>query len=624
MTTDRYVIGIDGEGIGRAPHRYTLLAWSDAERKHSDYAEDLSGLDTLTCLEFLTAIPRAARVFGYFLGYDWTMILADLPDHLIYRLLRPELRALTGEGGNFSEVPWKRFRLHYLGGMMRVRDTRGRRTTVWDVGKFYQAPFCTLNCKNKKHKRPKDHIAECFTGALPSWKIGTLEQWQRIGAMKAKRSKFIAKNVESIREYCQDECATLARLVEALNRAHVEAGLPLTRWYGPGSSASVALKQLGIRDKRGEHPPEVLQAASRAFFGGRFEHRAIGVFEGPVYGYDLVSAYPAATLGLPCLEHARWRRTTRERDLNSARQALVRFALGPTTREAWWGPLPIRLPRGTILFPRSGATGWCYLPEFLAARALASNVKFLEAWVLTSVCKCTPFARVLEWFYERKRIGKDGRGIVLKLVLNSIYGKLAQAIGLAPPFASRLWAGMITSTTRAALLRAIAQAPEAVLCTATDGIYSTRPLKLDVGSDLGQWEAKTAKRITLVRPGIYWTDELVRARGVGRGALPPEQREAILEALDRGDDKVILPPVTRFGGAKAAVYRSGDKYKRSARFGQWYDQPCRISFSPAPKRGPDFALFDLPNVESVAFDARMVSPEALQLQRAEELAWGAR
>lgn len=247
MTTDRYIVGLDGEGVGRRPHRYTLLAWSDAEKRRSDYIEDSKGLGSFECLTFLTALPRAARAYGYYLGYDWTMILADLPDRDIYWLLRPELRALTGEGGNFSEVAWRDFRLHYLGGMMRVRNTRTRRSvTIWDVGKFFQSTFVE---------------------ALRKWQIAS--PIDRIAEMKTKRSKFTLKERDSIREYCLDECAALAGLVESLNSAHEKAGLPLRKWYGPGSSASVALNKLGIRDKRGEHPPEVLDAASRAFFGGR-------------------------------------------------------------------------------------------------------------------------------------------------------------------------------------------------------------------------------------------------------------------------------------------------------------------------------------------------------------------
>src|SRR5690348_17906092 len=52
------------------------------------------------------------------------------------------------------------------------------------------------------------------------------------------------------------------------------------------------------------------------------------------------------------------------------------------------------------------------------------------------------------------RSGKDGAGIVLKLGTNSTYGKTAQSVGSAP-FRSWIWAGNITSGTRAQLLRAM-------------------------------------------------------------------------------------------------------------------------------------------------------------------------
>lgn len=598
MATDRYVVGIDGEGFGRDPHRYALLAYSNATGRLTDNVENWSrGLSTSECLAFITDLPRAARVYGYYLGYDWTKILADLPNRALYALFRPEVRATPGEGRGFSEVAWRHYRLHYLAGMMCIRNVRTRRTvTVWDVGKFFQSSF---------------------VDALRKW--GVASDIDAIASMKNERSEFSRSESARIREYCLSECRALASLVEALNDAHTDAGLPLKRWHGPGSSASVALKQMGIDKRRGSAPPEVERAASFAFFGGRFENREIGVFEGPVYGYDIVSAYPAACETLPCLEHATWKHTTRERDVRSG-HALVHYHLAGTEHDAWWGPLPVRLARGQIVYPRSGASGWVWADEYRAAKRLAPNVEFLEAWTLRTRCKCKPFARVREWFDERRRIGKDGRGIVLKLALNSIYGKLAQII--AGRFSSRIWAGLITSITRAKLLDAIVLDPEAVLCTATDGIYSLRPLALDIGTDLGQWEAKTTERITLVRPGIYWTDEVVRARGIGRSALPQAQRDAILSALDAGASEVRLPPVIRFGGAKAHVYSSGAVLKRTDRYGEWYEQPARISFDPRPKRGPEFALWDLPDVESAPYAPELRSLDAQLLERAELLAWG--
>lgn len=600
-----FLVGLDGEGMGRNPHRYTLLAWSDSSGSNSAHIQDAKGLSTFRCLGFLTqTLSGAARPYGFFLSYDWTMILKDLPNRELFFLFRPQYRARPkNEGGGFSPVRWRNFELHWIAGMMRVRNTRTRKAvTIWDVGRFFQ---CT------------------FVDALEKWGVGTAEEWERIRAMKARRSEFQASEARQIREYCLSECRQLAQLVTELNAAHEQAGLRLRSWHGPGSTASVGLRMMGIQKKRGEIPEPVRVAAQHAFFGGRFEHSRLGVVKGPIHGADIISAYPAACLGLPCLEHGRWERVTRARALDACAHAVVKFRLRRVSQRFAWAPLPCRLPDGSIVFPRQGASGWVWRDEFLMARAHWPNVEFLEAWCLYTDCSCHPFERVLEWFNERRRIGKSGRGIVLKLFLNSLYGKLAQCVGAAP-FTSRVWAGIITSSTRAKLLHAIAQRAESILAVATDGVYSTRKLDLAESTELGDWERSEYGEITLVRPGIYWTDETVRARGVGRKHLF-ETRERIVDAIERGDDAIELPPVQQFGGALAGVYLTRDgQMHRTSRFGEWFERPTRISLDPRPKRAPEFRLWDLPDIESAPYGRGILSQDASALKKAAVLAWGSR
>ena len=135
-TKTRRWIGVDGEGVGRDPHRYVLLACSEG-----DYIESRTGLSTVDCLEFLLDLStRDARVCGYYLSYDWTMILKDLDNSALFTLFRPELRA---RGNSFERVKFKkRYELHWLAGAMWIRDTKTKRKlTVWDLGKYYQGPF---------------------------------------------------------------------------------------------------------------------------------------------------------------------------------------------------------------------------------------------------------------------------------------------------------------------------------------------------------------------------------------------------------------------------------------------------------------------------------------------------
>lgn len=577
-TKGRRWIGVDGEGVGRKPHRYVLLACSDG-----DYVESRAGLSTIDCLNFLLDLgSRDARVCGYYLSYDWTMILRDLDNAALYMLFRPELRAL--DNGTFSRVSYEGFQIHWLAGAMWLKDAT-RKVTVWDLGKYYQGPFI---------------------GALQDWQIRPDVQAE-IGAMKLRRSLFTWREMPRIRRYCLSECEALAEFATAVERAHTAADLKPRGWFGPGSTASVLLNRHEMQHRRGVVPAPMLEAVSCAFFGGRAEISRAGRVRGPVYAYDISSAYPHHASQLPCLEHGRWEKVTSEKKLrgkdvvNALVRGHIRSALGA------WGPLPIRIPSGSIVFPRSGASGWWYRDEWLTARAGWKGLEFDHAYVLRRECKCRPFAFLPELFAHRRAVGKEsGEGKVLKLALNSVYGKLAQTIGKAQ-FASRLWAGMITSGTRAQVLELMLRhkSISSVLMIATDGLFSTERHTVDKEIVLGGWERAEHDGMTLVRPGIYWLGEnKLRARGLGRESLGVAKVE-LAKALARGDELVSLAPRTTFGGAKLCVYGASlESLRRSEQYGQWHPMPTHVSLAPGPKRSHDWSPPTLSDVESAPYGTR--------------------
>lgn len=562
---DRRWIAIDGEGVGRRPHRYIMLCTSDG-----DSLEDRGGLGTRECLDLLLSLgSRDARVCGFYLSYDWTMILRELPDRSIYLLLRPELR--SQEDGEFTRIKWKGYHLHWLGGAMRISHPKtGRRVTVWDLGKYFQ---CT------------------FVEALKLWKLAP-EIQDQIASMKAKRNVFKWKDRAKIKAYCQSECGALAQLAAQLERAHKDADLLPRAWHGPGSTASVLLKRHNICDRRGTPPQAVHAAASLAYFGGRAEISMQGRLDRPVYGYDISSAYPFHSTSLPCLEHGRWELVTRERSLDDSDivQACVFGTIEASRGD--WGPLPIRLRNGSIIFPLSNASGAWWLTEWKAARRGWQGLKFDRAFALRRVCACKPFSFVSQLFDHRLRVGKEtGEGKAIKLALNSLYGKLAQR--LHGKFTSRIWAGMITAGTRAQVLDMITQHKRQshVIMVATDGVFSTERHAVPDRVTLGGWERTDyPDGMTLARPGIYWTpDGKLRARGMGRDTLD-RALKLLSDAIERDLPTVRLPDRTIFGGAKVTIYRNAktDAVKRSKEYGTWHGMPTNLSLSPAPKRVIDW------------------------------------
>lgn len=572
-------LAIDGEGVGKLPHRYVLMADSDG-----DHLYDARGLASAVIFSWL--LDRAGyRLCGYFLSYDITMWLRDLPDRSIHTLMRPGLRRVPG--GGFSRVRYRRFKLHYLSRMLEISD--GKRTVrVWDLGPYYQKAFVTA-CEQSGIELPA-YVANMKNAR------GT-KGWGR-------------KKISDITRYCVTECRALKRLAEGLESTLDEIGIRPTVWHGPGSVAGVALRERSILDYRGEHEPiAVTDDANRAFFGGRFEHSILG-HRSKVYGYDITSAYPDQIARLPCLAHGSWKKLTRPSDIERALArgdtACLHVEVGDSGNPVW-GPFPVRVSRGSVVFPRGNFRTWVWADEYRAAiEGGWTNIRILYARTLRRVCRCEPFAWVRDLFAQRA-ISTGGKRQALKLVLNSIYGKLAQRVG-EPKYASPVWAGLITSGTRAEILRMISRHrdPSHVFGIATDGVFSSERIACPKTPGLGEWGRTDIGEMTFVRSGVYWGGDMVKARGMGARTLRA-QIPAIRRAIEAGSERVDLGTRIVFGGARATVWRSSVtlRYKRSRAYGEWHDAPCTISLLPGPKRGPSWGPPDGEGRVSLAYGSQI-------------------
>ena len=325
-------------------------------------------------------------------------------------------------------------------------------------------------------------------------------------------------------------------------------------------------------------------AANHGYYGGRFEVSRIGLIPGPVYQYDLRSAYPAAMRFLPCPLHTHWTHRSIARSLPTNKLYLARVVFehpdGP------WCGLPFRRKDGGLFWPFEG-TGWYWSREIEAAqRSLGAKIRPIAAWIADQRCDCALYDWVEDVFEQRKLLGSKTRGYPLKIALAALYGKLAQRTGHAP-FHDAVDAGLITATTRAQLVDAIGHDPDAVVMLATDALFSTRPLPLAVGEGLGQWEMNEWPDLFVVQPGVYWSPtrekeqadkssaeaakSSVKSRGAPRSAIEPaipqfqaafetflshlqleEQRRLVLE-----ERLIPLVPVPqrRFYGCRLALHR---------------------------------------------------------------------
>src|SRR3984893_844348 len=207
-------------------------------------------------------------------------------------------------------------------------------------------------------------------------------------------------------------------------------------------------------------------------------------------------------------------------------------------------PLPYRREDGSIIFPPSGE-GIYFVEEVLAmldwceriyadkgAMTYGPALIFKEDWEYIPANDYKPFTFVQKYFDQRTAIllehGKgDIREKVIKLVLNSLYGKMAQGVvsrsdGMPPVTANPYYAGAITAWTRAAVLRAALQAVDEgknVIAIATDGIVTDGPiegLKTFKDKRLGEWEfdeTSISDSGVFIQPGFNKIGDVFKHRG---------------------------------------------------------------------------------------------------------------
>jgi hypothetical protein len=550
--------GVDGEG-GNVPedsvlfgerHQYLSL------RVGPDLLETGKPLTWEDCFAFLADQSHSYIYVAYFFDYDVTMMIRTLPEEIAKKLLNRVSRTdfLTGQ---VFPVTYGGFDFEYL--QHKEFKVRRHGTKKWivinDVGPFFQTTF--LN-------------------TLRRWDIGTEEERQFIEWGKAKRATFGAHDAET-EAYNALEVLLLEQLMTNFRAVCVETGYVPKKWQGPGHLASAMLTVHGI-PKRDEIPiltnGDFRSLAQAAYYGGRFETTAFGPIPGPVYQYDINGAYVHMLKSLPCLIHGTWR-WIRERPDNSRLWfGQVHFDHSPG-RMLY--NLPFRLKNGNIQYPKEG-NGVYWSVELDAAERCGTVFTFDSGWVYEAHCNCRWFDFVDSYYAQRLALGKSAKGYVLKLAGNSIYGKLAQSIGYAP-WANPIWASLITAGCRALLIDAYSQDPSGCYMLATDGLFMGSKLNLPVSRELGEWEETIhPDGIFIVQPGVYFTGEDAKTRGVEKGKIAnmrPQFDAAFEELLHDpwGNDHPVPVTVTNFITARLALMRN--KWELA---GTWETMEREISF----------------------------------------------
>ena len=538
-----------------------------------------SGLTTLEIFEYLYRIPPGVIIVGFVLNYDWENWLKDIPDDA-YKFLtgdmdmdiQPgdaaewEVVTKTDKEGNTkilnNTILWEGYTISYFPKKIFALSKIGYTGKPWvrkilDVWGYCQSSF----------------VKACI-----DWQVATQEEMAEIEEGKGKRDVFSWEELAYITKYNLWELEKMITLAENIFRGIDDAcriaELPIRPTgydlYGPGAIARKLLKKTGWPNNLGrtgiptkamedfletieqavDQQKEYLKAFPiiASYYGGRIESACTGRFK-KVYDYDLHSAYPSAVVRLPFFPGKMvWKKFLHyEGCMNwiKAKRPIGMVYVMWSFPKGWnWYPFPTRQKKYHNVFYPNNGQGWICTPELFAALdSIEDAEKYIKVYMTWTIPGKYGFgggerplpdnlksetSKYIELMYKvRAAIKKQQPGgqLALKLILNSMYGKLLQQIGASlakPGLFHDLVASWITSWTRAMIYRGIAphRKGKTIVSIQTDGILTKKKLDLKLSPDLADWEFEELKDYRQLLPGLYDYNDGKGGRKVRRRGMP--------------------------------------------------------------------------------------------------------
>ncbi len=547
--TDIQFIGWDGEGINQGfidewteCQKYVLISASSGEYIYRD--EGISFEERLTFVTQLgVKYPRHTHViFGA--SYDFNKLIEGLPREKVEEL-HTSKNWVQFNQWYFRYRPRKELVIAHLpegkefDKHRRLRDQCDGYIRFWDVIGFFQMPFLKV---------------------VEEWLGIDYIDYELLATGKEGRLHFTAEDKDFIIQYNAAEVKALVKVMEILHAQLYKLDLRITRWDGAGAIAAQVFKKYNLTDAyyapdaegnkktRIELPEELEEATRFAYFGGRIESGFIGSYYDKIWSYDINSAYPFAASLLPDLNQGKWKYHEGPLELKHVlkmnRMTLFRVQFHFENDRLYY-PFPYRCSYGAVLFPKDGER-WIYAPELWAAINTLETGDILnvwEAWEFRPFSNAgdgpinlyrqvpTPFSILGHLYYERLKLVKikDPAEKVLKLAINAVYGKICQKIGWnestgePPRFHLLLFAGAITSFTRAMIYNVVYSNQDSIVSISTDGILATKPIdniRLTAEKEFGGWSTDIYDSLVQLQSGVYWLLKngiwKEKARGLGR------------------------------------------------------------------------------------------------------------
>lgn len=600
----------DGEGIGKPRNRYVMLSNSNRDCLRGE------NLGSHEIIEYLLDHRGTSNTVHCVYGavYDFTHWFLDLPDDL-KRELHEKGRCVWRPLIKGKKRKRHTYIVRYTARKSFSVDDRTRwdKKSIWDSERDYKK-------RNRRHLRKIEvwdvigFFQQSFVSSLDKWQIGTREEVQHIADMKKNRGTFTPDKEAEILEYNFLECELLKALMEKLHSLLLTNPMPeqmtdaddgkpkrswlrLKRWDGAGAVAAAMFTREGIRPHLGSstaytfgdkptddwhyrskiEQAEIEYALRSAYFGGRIECFKRGRANAPGFDLDIKSAYPAAMLTMPSFQKGgRWYWTY---EFDRRVFGVWQVSWECETQGHPVCPFPYRMHTGSVIFPAEGA-GWYHTSEVAAALDDPRNhLKIRGGYFWKPSTNYKPFSFVQRYFDARVYLQsiKHPAEKILKLGLNSLYGKTAQTLGsyleewdcrlLELPdqhrtddyvgdceldkifektagFYNLAWAGAITAHCRSTIYREAIKHEQNVAMIQTDGLFVTVPPgesmpHIRQENKLGGFEVVKYDDSCIVQAGVYYLGTRHRDGSITWGVDEKAKKTRGFSADDVAVDEIL-------------------------------------------------------------------------------------
>jgi hypothetical protein len=536
VTETKEFLCFDGETVN---NKYVLLGNS------ANYLYNKNGLSGQECFDFIWNEGKGKIRIIFGIHYDIQFWIKDFSDEDIVNLL--DGIEVTQCGYTF-----KYFKKKFL------KIKKGNYSVyLYDIISFFNSSFLAVIEKMQMPLTTQER------NVLRKGKTLRSENFKNM-----KKAEIILYNQTEciLAEKCSNKLRDMLKQTE-ITRMDDEGSIFYSniypsRFYGSGAIANKVMRFLSLQNDNDDklRSKKFYSFITDSYFGGRFEIFKSGTFQ-KVYRYDINSAYPYVLSILRKPEKFRLQK------INKKNITHYDFCNTDIYEIIWdfsgcnidlIGILPFRRKDGYVLFPISGHGKYfgceCSILNHYT-KNFGGKFSVLKKLNVTLGKKLFPENFIENIYLERRALKKAGNisEMSYKLLINSLYGKLAQQTG-AKTFTSIYSASYITAYCRFMIMDTLIKNNGLLDCIqiATDGIFSEKKLTGIVPSDgLGKWSYDEFNKSYIIASGMYGLTGKKKVFALRGVQIPEKNFNRILQPLLKQNKVTIY--LNAFIGHKFAL-----------------------------------------------------------------------